>query len=201
MASESIISPDVYARPEEAESESESNETRINDPPLEGFHPVYRPITNVGHRERPVDGEELVNLPSRTLSDNARLDEYTRETVGGTILKPVKSHATGEIERYELVTFKVDDPENPKNWSKKYKWWCTMVVAITCFVVAFNSAVITADFVSPAREFHVSDEVALLSITFFVMGFGIGTRPQLRSSMLAPYLRQISRPHGVRASQ
>jgi multidrug resistance protein len=72
------------------------------------------------------------------------------------------------------VTFVDGDAENPKNWSKAYKWWCTMVVAITCFAVAFNSAVITADLKAPAIEFQVSDEVSLLAITLFVLDFGLG---------------------------
>lgn len=49
-----------------------------------------------------------------------------------------------------------------------------MCVAITCFVVAFNSAVITAGLVGPAETFHVSQEVSLLTITVFVVGFGVG---------------------------
>ncbi|KAF1963485.1 major facilitator superfamily transporter [Byssothecium circinans] len=49
-----------------------------------------------------------------------------------------------------------------------------MCVALVCFVVAFNSAVITADIEGVAEEFHVSEEVALLTITLFVVGFGVG---------------------------
>lgn len=80
----------------------------------------------------------------------------------------------GKVERYDLVTFFVDDKENPKNWSKAFKWWCTICVAITCFVVAFNSAVITADLEGVSKEFGVSEEVSLLTITLFVVGFGVG---------------------------
>lgn len=49
-----------------------------------------------------------------------------------------------------------------------------MTVAITCFAVAFNSGVITADLVDVANTFNVSEEVSLLPITVFVVGFGIG---------------------------
>ncbi|KAL1862769.1 hypothetical protein VTK73DRAFT_6656 [Phialemonium thermophilum] len=49
-----------------------------------------------------------------------------------------------------------------------------MVVAVTCFVVAFASSVITADIVGVQKSFHVSEEVALVSITVFVVGFGVG---------------------------
>ncbi|KAK5288822.1 Synaptic vesicle transporter SVOP [Cryomyces antarcticus] len=142
--------------------------------------PDSRASTDVEEAYRPDQpatstfGTDLVNLPSRTLGDDAQLREFTQETVSGQILKVVKSNKTGNIERYQLVTFTVDDKENPKNWPKAYKWWCTMTVAITCFVVAFDSAVITADIPGVMREFNVSEEVALLSITLFVVGFGIG---------------------------
>jgi len=52
--------------------------------------------------------EEVVNLPLRTLSNDANLDEYTQETVDGRMLREVRSIA-GKIERYELVTFTIDD--------------------------------------------------------------------------------------------
>lgn len=84
----------------------------------------------------------------------------------------------GETQQdYKLVTFAEGDPANPKNWSKAYKWYCTMVVAITCFVVAFCSSVITADVDSVAHEFGISHEAALLPITVFVVGFGVGKSP------------------------
>ncbi|KAF2083785.1 MFS multidrug transporter-like protein [Saccharata proteae CBS 121410] len=121
-----------------------------------------------------LNSEDLVNLPSRTLSNDANLEEYTQETAQGQILKEVRSNATGRTERYELVTWKIDDPENPKNWSKAYKWWCTMCVAVTCFVVAFDSGVITADLTGPSETFNVSREVSFLTITLFVVGFGVG---------------------------
>lgn len=89
--------------------------------------------------------------------------------------KESKLHGAFDTRRdYKLVKFTEGDPENPKNWSKAYKWWCTMVVAMTCFVVAFASSVITADVNAVAEEFNVSHEAALVSITVFVVGFGVG---------------------------
>ncbi len=49
-----------------------------------------------------------------------------------------------------------------------------MVVAVTCFVVAFASSVITADIVGVEKEFNVSEELTLASISLFVVGFGLG---------------------------
>ncbi|KAI6715338.1 hypothetical protein JHW43_002080 [Diplocarpon mali] len=112
-----------------------------------------------------------VNLPYRTLASEANLAEYTSEKPSGEI---VSGPTPGGKSHYRLVTFLPNDPENPKNWSKAYKWYITMVVALTCFVVAFASSVVTADIIGVRAEFGVSEEVALLSITLFVVGFGIG---------------------------
>lgn len=76
--------------------------------------------------------------------------------------------------KHRLVQFEEGDTSNPKNWSVAYKWYCTMVVAMTCFVVAFASSVVTADIVGITEEFNVSEEVALLSVSLFVVGFGVG---------------------------
>lgn len=118
------------------------------------------------------DSVDMVNLPYRTLTNNAAMREYTREAENG--LHEVQSNRNGKPETVELVMFTEGDPGNPKNWSKAYKWWCTMTVAITCFCVAFNSAVITSDIGGVAETFHVSEEVALLPVTLFVCGFGVG---------------------------
>lgn len=127
---------------------------------------------------QPTRGEQgasdMLDLPYDILSDDANMDEYTEETATGIIAKRTISRASGFIEDHELVTFTINDKENPKNWSKPYKWYCTMVVALTCFSVAFNSAVITADLAGVQKTFNVSEEVSLLTITTFVIGFGVG---------------------------
>ncbi|KAI1451530.1 MFS general substrate transporter [Annulohypoxylon moriforme] len=145
-------------------------------------NPLSRNATKETIRDPNLD----VNLPYRTLSNEANLTEYTTETREGQIPGPVEPD--GE-HRYKLVTFVPNDPENPKNWSKGYKWYCTMVVAVTCFVVAFSSSVVTADIVGVSDEFGVSQEVALLSITLFVVGFGIG--PMIFAPLSEVYGRRI----------
>lgn len=138
------------------------------------------------HTKEAHDPELDINLPYRTLSPQANLQEFTHEVPSGTIDGPLQPDGENS---YKLVTFLPNDPENPKNWSKAYKWYCTMVVALTCFVVAFASSVITADIEGMAREFHVSEEVGLLSITLFVVGFGVG--PMAFAPLSEIYGRQI----------
>lgn len=176
-------------------SSTQLDETHAQDFAQTGFQPIR--TTQTRDPSQP-SGEDLVNLPSRTLSNDARLEEYTQETGQGHILKTVKSRHTGEFERYELVTWKINDPENPKNWSKAYKWWCTMCVAFTCFVVALNSSVITADIEGPAKEFGASREVSLLAITLFVVGFGVGKQCSLLIAAASMLMSLSCRSYGIR---
>ena len=130
--------------------------------------------TSLGANNHGSVPDDYLDLPVRELNDGADLREYTTETRTGEIIKPIKSNVTGKTEDWKMVTFTIDDPENPKNWSKAYKWYCTMVVAFTCFVVAFCSSVITADVEGPIEEFGIGREASLVVITVFVIGFGLG---------------------------
>ncbi|KAI0883229.1 MFS general substrate transporter [Annulohypoxylon maeteangense] len=187
MDSNDSSTTDVERPSTKASSSHPDNQVKYGpvNPPGLARRPT-NPLTRNATKETIRDPNLDVNLPYRTLSNEANLTEYTTETEQGQIPGPLEPD--GE-HRYKLVTFVPNDPENPKNWSKGYKWYCTMVVAATCFVVAFSSSVVTADIVGVAKEFNVSDEVALLSITLFVVGFGIG--PMIFAPLSEIYGRQI----------
>lgn len=119
------------------------------------------------------DPELDLSLPYRTLTDGANMEQYRVETRQGEIPGPPRKD--GELgDRYRMVTFEPNDKGNPKNWSLAMKWYCTFVVAITCFVVALNSSIISADVGAVAEEFGQSEQLTLASISLFVMGFGVG---------------------------
>jgi hypothetical protein len=69
---------------------------------------------------------DMLDLPYDILSDNADMNEYLEETTSGVIPKRTISRVSGILEDHELVTFTIRDKDNPKNWSKAYKWYCTM---------------------------------------------------------------------------
>ncbi|KAJ5804140.1 uncharacterized protein N7518_000443 [Penicillium psychrosexuale] len=147
-----------------------SAETHTDGTPVEAIRTVSLGAQN----NNAAVPDDYLDLPVREVTDDADLREYITETQTGEIIRPIKSNVTGKFEDWKMVTFTIDDPDNPKNWSKAYKWYCTMVVAFTCFVVAFCSSVITADIEGPMESFHVSREVSLLIVTVFVIGFGVG---------------------------
>ncbi|KAH8820247.1 major facilitator superfamily transporter multidrug resistance [Xylogone sp. PMI_703] len=95
----------------------------------------------------------------------------------------------GGTKSYKIVVFTPGDPGDPKNFSKTRKWVITMTLGWICFAVAFSSAVITPGIGGVVERFDVSEEVALLSVSLFVIGFGIG--PLIFSPMSELYGRWI----------
>jgi hypothetical protein len=95
-----------------------------------GSSRIHRTNTSISHKESR-DPNLDVNLPYRTFSDGANLEEYTQEKAGGEIDGPIEPDGQ---HRYKLVTFIPDDPENPKNWSKAYKWFCPSKTSSCLFI-------------------------------------------------------------------
>lgn len=73
-----------------------------------------------------------------------------------------------------LVVFVDNDKHDPRNWSPMRKWTLTLLLGILCFDVALGSAIVTGDIAGPMETFGVSQEVIILTITLFVLGFGFG---------------------------
>jgi len=67
-----------------------------------------------------------------------------------------------------------NDPENPQNWSRKYRWYTIMILAFMTFVVSFASSVWSTATVVTAEQFGVSQEVMILGVTLYVVGFAVG---------------------------
>lgn len=186
MSEETDTSMAVHSQPSLPLPRSDSESTiAASAEHISPNKPRSKPTSHSQHKEA-YDPNLDVNLPYRTLTQNANFNEFSSEESSGAL--PTTSDGAGRLggiqpsedssnekSRHELVTFLPNDKENPKNWSLMYKWYCTMVVAVTCFVVAFNSSVVTADIIGVVDELNVSEEVVLLSISLFVVGFGIGT--------------------------
>ncbi|QRV87327.1 major facilitator superfamily transporter [Ceratobasidium sp. AG-Ba] len=73
-----------------------------------------------------------------------------------------------------LVEWDANDPENPRNLSRLRKWVITLLSSSLCLSVALGSSIVTGDIPGPMEEFQVSEEVVNLTVTLFVVGFGVG---------------------------
>lgn len=62
-----------------------------------------------------------------------------------------------------------NDPENPHNWSLKYKLFVSSVLIMLPLVVNIGSSVMSGTAPSLEKEFHVSSELAVLTTTMFLI--------------------------------
>ncbi|KAH9907202.1 polyamine transporter 1 [Xylariomycetidae sp. FL2044] len=67
-----------------------------------------------------------------------------------------------------------EDPANPQNWSWQKKLWTTLMASICTLTVSFGSSVLAPAIGVLGEEYDVSDTVATLSITLYVLGFAAG---------------------------
>ncbi|KAF7419550.1 hypothetical protein PC9H_002141 [Pleurotus ostreatus] len=75
---------------------------------------------------------------------------------------------------YTFVTFDKGTGEDPREWSSARKWFVTMAASFLCLAVALGSSIVTGDMEGPVEDLHTTQEIINLSVTCFVIGFGVG---------------------------
>ncbi|KAJ3788558.1 MFS general substrate transporter [Lentinula aff. detonsa] len=88
-----------------------------------------------------------------------------------------------------IVVWDEEDPEDPYNWSNTRKWIITTQLALTTFTVSFSSSSYSGGLEDITRDLNVSDELAVLGISLYVLGFAVG--PLLFAPMGEMYGRRI----------
>ena len=93
---------------------------------------------------------------------------------GDTALEKKKS--TRSTRDPNLVTWKgPDDPENPKNWTKKQKWAATFVVSSFTFISPVSSSMVAPAISSISKDFNITNMVEQqLVLSVFVLAYAIG---------------------------
>ncbi|KZP25669.1 MFS general substrate transporter [Athelia psychrophila] len=105
-------------------------------------------------------------------------DERETEFYGGDDPhdpKDLKKPADAELVDANLVTWDgPNDQANPQNWSKRYKWFVTLVCCVMTVNVTFASSAPTTTSASVSAAFHVSTELTYLITSFFLLGYVTG---------------------------
>lgn len=73
-----------------------------------------------------------------------------------------------------IVTWIDHDPRNPMLYSAVKKWSLVALVAIATLAVSFVSSAYSGGTAQVIMEFGISEEVAILGVSLFVLGFAIG---------------------------
>jgi MFS family permease len=112
---------------------------------------------------------------SQTLTTPAVLD-YTYSG-SGTISDPY------------LVDWLPNDPKNPHSIVPRMKWLITLIMAFGTLSVTLSSSVVSATLPQIEEAFSVSPELAIASVSLFVLGFAIG--PMTWAPLSELYGRQV----------
>ncbi|KAH9853006.1 MFS general substrate transporter [Lenzites betulinus] len=67
-----------------------------------------------------------------------------------------------------------DDPDNPKTWSRPYRWYVTMLSAVLVLNATFASSAPEGIIPDLMEQFSFGKEVATLTIALFVAGYCVG---------------------------
>lgn len=73
-----------------------------------------------------------------------------------------------------IVDFLPNDPHNPFKFPKWKRWMITLIQAFAALGVTFVSTAYSADLSEILETFHISEEISILGISLFVLGFAIG---------------------------
>lgn len=73
-----------------------------------------------------------------------------------------------------LVHWEPDDPANPLNWSTTYKSWLTFQLSMLALAASLGSSLISPAKLVIMDYTHISDEVAVLPVSFYLLGFASG---------------------------
>ncbi|KAJ7632358.1 MFS general substrate transporter [Roridomyces roridus] len=81
---------------------------------------------------------------------------------------------SGTLQDPFIVNWDDKDPENPLSFPNSKKWIITSQLAFCTWTVSFSSSVYSAGLESMARELRVSESVAILGLSLYVLGFALG---------------------------
>ncbi|WWD17614.1 hypothetical protein CI109_102055 [Kwoniella shandongensis] len=148
------------------------------------------------------NGVQLSQPIDRTLAENNNDGGIRRSTSDETIVEPSTPTDTSQEKRVEsegkegkkagnaqeaeegrkadeddpnlVHWYGDDDPENPYNWSTSYKAFVACQMSFLTFAVYVGSSIYTAGLEGVMEQFTVSQTTALVGLTVFVLGYGVG---------------------------
>ncbi|KAK5937720.1 hypothetical protein PMZ80_009849 [Knufia obscura] len=88
------------------------------------------------------------------------------------------------------VQWDKDDPGDPHNWKFAYKCFITFQLSLLALAPSFGSSVISPASQVIAQYIHVNEEVAVLNVSLYVLGFAVG--PLIWAPLSEVWGRKIS---------
>ena len=133
--------------------------------------------TAFGHLLRFATGSKLLKWPEQT--DQLLVRSYldTSDTKGTiNVEKANEPNSDEETEKPQkiVIDWLDSDTDNPQNWSSGKKAWVSAQICLLTTSVYIGAAIYTAGLTGVQEQFHVSSVAALLGLTLFIVGYGLG---------------------------
>lgn len=99
-----------------------------------------------------------------------------RNKSGKSLKRGLSTRSRRSEKDVNLVTWEgPDDPENPKNWTRKRKWMATAVVSLFTFISPVSSSMIAPGLTQLQAEFNIqSPSQVAISLSVFILAFAVG---------------------------
>ncbi|KAF7328852.1 MFS transporter [Mycena venus] len=72
------------------------------------------------------------------------------------------------------ATLAADDPENPRNWTTTRRWTINLILGLWVLTLTYSSTAYVVSIPTLMQRYHMSQEVAILGVTLYVLGFAAG---------------------------
>ncbi|KNG51256.1 benomyl/methotrexate resistance protein [Stemphylium lycopersici] len=122
------------------------------------------------------DVDELTQAHGVRSRDQRHDSDDSSRTVGDGVNEPSGVRVDPEKGRdYHVVDwYGPDDAANPRNWSRTKRYFVTFQICFLTFSVYIGSAIYTPGVMGVMSEFGVAQVPALLGLTLYVAGYGLG---------------------------
>lgn len=117
------------------------------------------------------------NQKDEEIDDHQAMSEHAQEQ-NGPVNNVAHSHdgkgKTEDAETTIISSFDANEASNPKNLPLHRKWLIVIMISISCCCVTCASSMYTSTYDQIEPEFGISQEVAILGLSLFVIGLGLG---------------------------
>lgn len=116
---------------------------------------------------------ELSQVNTRADLEQAYTNATRQETLKNQPSRPIQPQVTSDG-TILVDWYTTDDPENPQNWSNGKKAVVVLQIYLYTLAVYMGSAIFTPSEPYIVEQMGVSDNVAALGLSMYVLGYGIG---------------------------
>ena len=131
--------------------------------------------------ESDTSSNTLTEVPTNKSQVKTKRANYFNVVFSHALLTPAvvnyDYNGCGTEEDPFVVEFIPNDPRDPMGFNFFTKWAITLLVAFATLAVAFVSSAYTGGVNQIIEQFGVSDEVAVLGISLFVLGVSLVPLP------------------------